>query len=457
MKNNTLFTAALSLIILMTSASAINAQKYPKGLVDKTVALVGGDMIQLSNIEAEVQMMLVQGITSDKYIRCEVLESMLESKLFLTQARLDSLKVGGETVEAELNNRIQQVMSQLGGEKAMEAYFKKPMYKIKQDWRDALSEQSLIQQMRSKVMQTTPDLTPSDVEKFYKSIPKDSLPIIPVQYQIRQILLYPNKETATIAIKEKLLELRERILKGEKFSNLATIYSQDTKSAVRGGELGMMSKQLLWPAFSDAAMSLKPGQVSQIVESPDGFHIIQLIAREGDMFNARHILIRPEYSSEDRSKAFKSLDSIKTLILADSITFEKAARRLSQDPKSFLNGGIMSDENTGAVLFEKDQLKPADYNVIKDLKPGEISEPFESVDNEGNLGHTVYKIIKIDRIIPAHPASFKEDFSILLNIAKDSNARKAIDEFITKKQRTTYIVIDPMFYNCPFKREGWIK
>ena len=296
-----------------------------------------------------------------------------------------------------------------------------------------------------------------DVEKFYKSIPKDSLPIIPVQYQIRQILLYPNKETATISIKEKLLELRERILKGEKFSNLATIYSQDTKSAVRGGELGMMSKQLLWPAFSDAAMALKPGQVSQIVESPDGFHIIQLIAREGDMFNARHILIRPEYSSEDRSKAFKSLDSIKTLILADSITFEKAARRLSQDPKSFLNGGIMSDENTGAVLFEKDQLKPADYNVIKDLKPGEISEPFESVDNEGNLGHTVYKIIKIDKIIPAHPASFKEDFSILLNIAKESNSRKAIDEFITKKQRTTYIVIDPMFHNCPFKREGWIK
>ena len=117
----------------------------------------------------------------------------------------------------------------------------------------------------------------------------------------------------------------------------------------------------------------------------------------------------------------------------------------------------MSDENTGAVLFEKDQLKPADYNVIKDLKPGEISEPFESVDNEGNLGHTVYKIIKIDKIIPAHPASFKEDFSILLNIAKESNSRKAIDEFITKKQRTTYIVIDPMFHNCPFKREGWIK
>lgn len=448
--------AVLTLAIIATSLSAAS-QKYNNGLVDKTVAIIGNDMIQLSSIEAEVQMMMVQGVTSDKNIRCEILEELLVNKLLLTQARLDSINVSTENIEGELNNRIQQVMTQLGGEKALEEYFKKPLFKLRQEWREAIHEQLLTQEMQRKVAQGAPELTPSDVEAFYNRTPKDSLPIISTQYQIKQIVLYPNKEAAVLAVKERLLEFRERVMKGERFANLATIYSQDPGSAMKGGELRMASKQLYWPAFSDAAMSLKPGQVSQIVETPDGFHLIQLIERDGDMFNARHILLKPLYTSDDRTKAFSKLDSIRTKIMADSINFETAAFRFSQDPKTYINGGLMAEQNSGSSLFEKDLLKPEDYAIIKDMKVGEISEPFESTDNEGRSGNTIYKIIKLEKIVPSHVATFKDDFHILLNEAKNQAALKEIDKFITKRQESTFIRIDPLFAGCPFKREGWIK
>jgi peptidyl-prolyl cis-trans isomerase SurA len=322
------------IVLLGLIAIPATAQKYTNGLVDKTIALIGNDMIQLSTLEAEVQMMLFQGVTSDKNLRCDVLENLLIQKLFLTQARLDSLTVNHEAVESNLNQRVQEAMTQLGGEKATEAYFKKPLYKIKEEWREALSEQSLVQNMQSEITRKAPQLTPADIEKYYKKTPKDSLPIISTQYQFSQIVLYPNKEDAIIAVKEKLLEFRERIMKGEKFSTLAMMYSEDPGSSPKGGELRMASKQLYWPAFSDAAMSLKVGQVSQIVETPDGFHLIQLIEKEGDMFNARHILLKPIYTSNDRVKAFAKLDSLKNLITTDSIKFELAARRFSQDLKT---------------------------------------------------------------------------------------------------------------------------
>jgi peptidyl-prolyl cis-trans isomerase SurA len=301
------------------------------------------------------------------------------------------------------------------------------------------------------------ELTPLQIKEFYEKTSKDSLPIISTQYQLSQIVKYPDTERAKVQVKEQLLEFRERILKGESFSMLATFYSEDPGSATKGGELGMASKTIFWPAFSDAAMALKEGQVSPIVETPDGFHIIQMIKKEGDMFNARHILIKPKYTIDDRTKAFKTLDSIKTAIVTDSISFFLAARIHSQDQYSRTNGGLMADQNTGSTLFEKDQLKPADYAVLKDMKVGDISAPFESLDNEGRSGNTIYKIIKLDKIIPSHVATFDDDFSILQNVANSAQAQKAIDKFLKDKIKTTYIVVDPLFHNCDFEREGWIK
>ena len=212
-------------------------------------------MIQLSAIESEVQMMLMNGVPSEKNLRCKVLENLLVHKLFLTQARLDSLTPNLDMVESTLNSRIQETISKAGGEKAMEEYFRKPMFRIKQEWREALTEQSLVQSMQSKIAQKAPEMTPKDVKEFFRSLPKDSLPPISTQYQYRQLVLYPDREEAVMAVKERLLEFRERVMKGERFSTLAAIYSQDKGSALNGGELGLAPKQTYYASFSDAAVS----------------------------------------------------------------------------------------------------------------------------------------------------------------------------------------------------------
>ena len=450
--NNSRLFAIIAFMMLTVSASA---QKYPNGIVDKSIAVVGNEMIMISDLEEEVQMMRAQGIMSDRNARCEILESMMEAKLFLMQARLDSLEVNNDMVEGELRNRIDQVRTSLGGDQEVEAYFGKPIYKLRQEWREALETQSLTQQMQQNIAGGIPELTPYDVQKFLEKTDTADLPVVPVKYQLSQICLYPDREAAKLAVKERLLSIRERIINGEKFSTLARIYSQDPGSARKGGELGMASKSIFWPVFSDAAMALKPGVVSQIVETPDGFHIIEVLEKKDDMFNARHILLKPEYTSEDRTKGFNKLDSLRTEIGYGAVTFELAARFYSEDPATRTNGGQMADPHSGSSYFEIDQLKPQDYNAIRELNEGDITEPFESLDNEGRDGNLVYKIVKVDKVIPAHPASFSNDYSLLLDYAKQEKSMEAIDNFINSKIKSTYIIIDPLFKDCVFERDGW--
>lgn len=444
--------------VFLFAAASINAsaQKYQGGIVDKTIAVVGNEVIMISDIESEAQMMQYNyGMQSDRKARCELLESMMSSKLFLMQARVDSLVVNNEMVESELTNRIDMLKTNLGGEEAVEKEFGKPIYKLRQEWRSDLEDQSLTQQMQQDISRKIPALTPYDVQQYVASTDQEDLPMVPVKYQLSQICIYPDREAANLAVKERLLAIRERIINGEKFSTLARLYSQDPGSARKGGELGMASKSIFWPAFSDAAMALKPGIVSQIVETPDGFHIIEVLEKKGDMFNARHILLKPEYTAEDRNKAFRVLDSLKTELNNEAVTFELAARFYSEDPATRTNGGQMADPNTGSSYFEIDQLKPQDYTAINGLNVGDISDPVESLDNEGRDGNTVYKIIKVDKIIPAHPATFQNDYNLLLDNARQELQMKAIDDFINSKIASTYIVIDPMFEDCVFERDGW--
>ena len=446
------FAIAVAGIAIAVSASA---QKYPNGLIDKTIAVVGNEMIMISDLEEEVKIQSYGAYMSDMSGRCDMLEQMMEAKLFLMQARLDSLAVNNDMVESSLNDRVNNIRTYYGGDAGVEKEFGKPMYKLRQEWRKSLEEMSLTQQMQGEIAKKAPQLTPYDVQKYLEETDKADLPMVPTKYQLSQICIYPDREAANLAVKERLLAIRERIINGEKFTTLARLYSQDPGSARKGGELGMASKAIFWPAFSDAAMSLKPGVVSQIVETPDGFHIIEVLEKDGDMFNARHILLKPEYTSEDREKAFKTLDSLKTELANDAVTFELAARFYSEDPATRTNGGQMADPNTGSSYFEIDQLKPQDYNAIRELNEGDITEPFESLDNEGRDGNLVYKIVKVDKIIPAHPASFSNDYSLLLDYAKQEKSMEAIDNFINSKIKSTYIIIDPLFKDCVFERDGW--
>ena len=445
----------VAIVTFVMTAVAASAQKYQDGVIDKTIAVVGNEMVTISQLEEEVQMMRAYGMLSDKSGRCEILEQMMSSKLFLMQARVDSINVNNDMVESELRNRIDNVRTQLGGDEGVEEYFKKPIHKLRQEWREAITNQTLTQQMQQEISKNVQDLTPFDVQKYIDGVDQADLPMVPTKYQLSQICIYPDREAANLAVKERLLAIRERIINGEKFTTLARLYSQDPGSSRKGGELGMASKSIFWPAFSDAAMALKPGIVSQIVETPDGFHLIEVLEKKGDMFNARHILLKPEYTSEDREKAFKTLDSLKTELAKNEVSFGLVAKFYSQDPATRTNGGQMSDPMSGSSYFEMDQLKPQDYAAIKDLKEGEISAPVESLDNEGRNGNTVYKIIKVDKILPAHTATFAQDYNQLLDQAKQQKSMDAINKFIEDKIRTTYIIIDPMFKDCSFEHAGW--
>ncbi len=443
------------LIAFSVMSLPLSAQRY-NGVVDKSIAVVGNEMIRLSDLESEVQMLNAQGYSSDKNIRCELLERMMESKLFLMQARVDSLTVDSDMVAASLTQRLDQVRTALGGDAQVEEYFGMPLYRLRQEWQAQLEEQSLTQKEQQQIASKIPELTPYDVKQYLDTADVSSLPVIPMKYQMSQICVYPDREAAALAVKERLLSLRERIINGEKFATLARLYSEDPGSAMKGGELGMASKSIFWPAFSDAAMSLKPGTISQIVETPDGFHIIEVLEKNGDMFNARHILIKPHYTQEDQDKAFERLDSLRTMIVVDSVmTFDLAARFYSEDPATRTNGGQMADPNTGSSYFEIDQLKPQDYEAVKDLEVGEVSQPIASLDNEGRDGNLVYKIIRLDKIVPAHTANFESDYTDLLNLVVQMKQMEAIDEFIDEKLDSTYIVIDPLFGDCDFSREGW--
>ena len=453
------FIKGVAAFLFATISLAASAQRYSDGIIDKTIAIVGNEVIMLSQLEDEVQMMSAYGMMSDKNGRCEILETMMSSKLFLMQARLDSLEVNNDNVEMMLTQQVDNVRQQLGGDAEVEKYFGKPLYKLRQEWRENFKDQALTQQMRQEIISKLPDLTPQDVREYVGRTDVEDLPMVPVKYQLSQICVYPDREAAGLAVKERLLALRERIMNGEKFSTLARIYSQDPGSALRGGELGMAPKSIFWPVFSDAAMALKPGVVSQIVETPDGYHIIDVLEKDGDMFNARHILLKPEYTSEDREKGFQLLDSLRNEILAENMTFEVAAWAYSEDPATRTNGGQMADPSTGSSYFDIDALKPQDYAAVRDLKAGEISRPIESRDNEGleagRDGNVVYKIVKVDKIIPAHTATFSNDYSLLLEQAQAEQSQKAIDEFIDSKIGGTYIIIDPLFGDCDFERAGW--
>ncbi|SDC50534.1 peptidylprolyl isomerase [Williamwhitmania taraxaci] len=445
-----LVSSCFALALLSTAAIAV-AQKVS---VDQVVAVVGSDAILLSEIEQEVMQMRAEGLPVNETSRCTILENMMIQKILLNQARIDSIIPNMAQVESQLEQRLAFFSNQLGSQKAVEEYFKKSIYDIKADLKESLRDQIQTQQMQSKVSEKV-TITPSEVKAFYKQMPSDSLPMINQQYEILQIVKTPSAASqAKFNVKEKLLELRQRIVDGEKFSSLAILYSEDPGSARRGGELGFRSRGELVKPFADAGFNLKPGQVSQIVESEYGYHIIQLIEKKDDKVNVRHILMKVKFAPGEEMEAIRSLDSIATAIRHDSITFARAAMKYSDDKNTKVNGGLLVNSQAGSSKFEKDQLMPADYFALKELKEGEISSAFESRDETANV---VYKIVSVKRILPAHKANIKDDYDVIQGIALRKLQQEFFLKWLDQKKKGMFIRIDPQFAKCDFKGEGWVK
>ena len=428
-----------------------------KNIIDEVVWVVGDESILKSEVEeqrlrAEYEKTPLEG---DPY--CVIPEQMAIQKLFLHQAAIDSITVNESAVNNQVESQLNYYVSQIGSKEKVEEYFRKPTSELREDLRDMIRNQQLIQQMRSKLVEKIKS-TPADIRRFFNKIPADSIPTVPAQVELQIVSFEPPVplEEST-RIKDRLRDFTERVTSGTTdFSVLARIYSEDTESAKRGGELGFMGRGQLVPEFATVAFNLlDPKKVSRIVQSEFGYHIIQLIEKRGDKINCRHILLKPRVSIEEKTKAIHNLDSISGLIREGKITFEQAVMAYSQDKNTALNAGLMLNDKTGTSKFEYQDLIPEIAKIVYDKKVGEISAPFSMISPTTNK--EVVAVVKIKSKVENHKANLTDDYQMLRAMYEDKEKQDFITNWIVKKQRETYISIDPAWVNCKFQYPGWIK
>lgn len=418
-------------------------------VVDKIVAVVGKNIIMQSDIEEQyLQYRLQGGIKGSAHsIRCEILEDHLFRKLMLNQAELDSIVVTDEQVESEMDYRIRYYVSQLGSQDKVEKYFNKTMAEIKDELRQIIRDQKLIDEVQRNIV-TGVSATPSDVREFFYSIPSDSIPMVSAQYEIAQLVKKPPITIdEKLAVKNRLYELRSRILKGERFSTMALLYSEDPGSAKKGGELGFKGRGELVPEFEAAAFALKDGEISEVVETEYGYHIIQLIERRGEFVNVRHILLTVKVSPAALQQAYNELDSIANLIRNDSITFDEAVRLFS-DEDDKVNGGYLVNPNDGSTMFAAEDLDQQVSLVVNRLEVGEVSSP---VPMKTKNDKDAFRLLIIKRKTTPHRANLKDDYALIQQWTMQKLRQEAINKWINDKSSKAYVKINEDYCDCDFQ------
>lgn len=460
---------AVTLALLFAGALAQKREV----MLDKVVAVVGGSSILYSEVDDYARQLVEQrrqeGYTSDRDPMNEALEALLTQKLLYNQAQIDSVTINQSDIVSRVEEQVQQMVDMEGSIPALEAKHHMPIFNIREIMRQRYEEQAYAQSMQSEVMNKV-TVIPGEVERFYKSISRDSLPTIADQYVYAQITKFPKSMTAAKQrTRERLLDMRERVITGNaKFENLARMYSQDG-TAMRGGEMDPSPLASLDASFAAALENMKPGQISEVVESQFGFHIIQMLDKRGQLYHFRHILLRPVYTSEELGESLNLLDSIADLIHKDSITFEQAALKYSDDASSKMNGGIVSnhdilerfnafDAKLTVTKFLKEDFgrfkSLDDYNALQRLKPGEVSDAYLTEDM---LGNQMAKIVKLVEVIPTHTASLNEDYLRLEEMALQDKQNRVFREWLSKKIDAMYVYISPEFRNGEFENKHWVK
>jgi peptidyl-prolyl cis-trans isomerase SurA len=443
-----LFVITLSVFLGLQNISA------QRKIIDEVVAVVGDKRILYSDIEQNYLQQKAQGDKVDENSRCLILENMLIQKLLLNQSEIDSLEVTDSQVDQELDSRMKYFINAIGSQEKLEEYFKKTTLEIKEDFRDEIRDGLLTGKMRQKITEGL-SVTPSEVRAYYKTIPQDSLPYINSEVEYNQILMYPkSNEKSIIDVREKLLNIRERIMNGESFATLAVVYSEDPQSAVKGGDIGWMTKTELEPEYAKVAFTLKKGQISKIVETAFGFHIIQCLDRTEDRVHTRHILLRPTIAPDEKRHIIARLDSVIRLVRLDSVKFDVAAIRWSEDQETKLNGGQAVNPFKGGTFWGMDEFRPNELSIINSLKVGEISEPYESMDSKGK---TCYKVIWLKKRTNPHVGNLKDDYNLFKARAAQSKQNELVNEWVEEKIKTTYIKIVDKYRSCPFEMHGWLK
>ena len=443
--NNIMNTVKIVLTFTMLCAAsiAINGQGL---VIDKVIAKVGTETILMSDVEQQFSY-----VSADKAptpdLKCEILQSLIGQKLIIHQAKLDSVEISPDEVEASLTFKVDRVLGQMNGDTELfeEVYNMTPL-QMKNNLRDDERDQMLVQRMQSSIIDGVA-ITPKEVKAFYESIPQDSVPYLSSEVELAEIVVQPlvNQEQKTIALR-KLLDIRKRIVEGgEDFAELAMKYSDDLGSGSRGGDLGFAQRGTFVPEFEAVAYTLEPGEISDPVETQFGFHILDLIERRGNKIHMRHILVKPDITEADRELAKSKLDSLSQLI-KEGADFQKVMKDNSlEDVPSYGNNGMLQNPNTGKTVFEMSELPSNVYFSIVDLEVDSITE---TLDYPLPTGETYYRIMKVMTKTKPHKASLEQDYNKILTYAKENKKNSYFAEWLESKLGSTYIDIDEDYLQC---------
>lgn len=447
--NNRLF--ALFFLAVLSLAPARSAS-----VIDEVAWIVGDEAILLSDVEEYRQRLKYEGSEFEGDPYCYIPEQLALQKLYLDQAKIDSIYADDKVVSNQVEMRINYLISQVGSKEKLEEYFKQDIASLREELTEMVSNQQIIQQMQRKIVGDA-KVTPAEVKQFFNSLPEDSIPDIPTQVEVQLLTVAPVINTKTIEeVKAKLRGFKDRVdAKETEFSTLAILYSEDKESAKHGGELGFMGRGQLVPEFADVAFSLRdPSRVSKVVETEFGFHIIQLIEKGGDKVNVRHILMKPKASLAEKNNAMARLDSIAAVVDSSILSFEQAVALYSVDKGSKNSLGLMTNAKTGSSKFQMSELPQDVAKAIYRLNQGEITKPFMMIDSKGN---EVYAIAKVKTLLKAHKANVEDDFMAIKAAYQEQKNSEILKAWVLEKQKSIYVRIDPKWRNCEFQYPGWIK
>ena len=425
-------------------------------VAEEVAWVIGDEPIFKSDIEEQYQQALYERVAIDGNPYCVIPEKMAVDKLFLDQARIDTVEVQASSISAEVESRINYFIANLGSKEKVEEYFRMPLPRLREKLNEVYSDQYSIQQVQNELTKNV-KATPSEVRKYYNSLPKDSLPYIPMQVEAQIITINPVIPQQEIdEVKSRLRDYANQVNSGEReFSTLAILYSQDQSTAVYGGETGFQSRSVLLPEYATAAFNLNDNKrVSNIVETDDGFHIIQLIEKRGDRINTRHILLRPKVSDKDLTDALVRLDSVRADISEGKHTFEEMALLISQDKDSRNNNGNMLNEKNHSSRFEMADLPAEVGKKISTMQPGDVSEPFVMINPKTRREQLA--IVKLVKRIDGHKADLAEDYMIIKEMCEADTKENILRNWVIKKQQSVYVYIEEGWRNCDFKYD-WLK
>ena len=432
-----------------------------QSVIDEVIWVVGDEAVLKSDVEAMRMQAAMEGVKWSGDPDCTIPEQIAVNKLFLHQADIDSIEVTEADVAQEVEQQISYWLEMVDGSRErLEEYKHQSISQMRQELRQEMRDRRKIQKMKMKLVEDI-SVTPADVRRYFNNLPQDSLPYVPTEVEVQIVTLTPRIEPEEInRVKDELREYTERVTKGEtSFQALARLYSEDPGSARQGGELGLVGRATLDPAFAAVAFNLTdPKKISKIVESEFGFHIIQLIEKRGDKVNVRHILKKPVVSDEAVEKAIVRLDSIAADIRKEQFTFEEVASLLSDDKDTRNNKGLMSNSNmqTGRISskFQMQELPQEVAKVVDTMQVGQISSAFQMLNQRGK---TVCAIVKLKNRVDGHKASITEDFQVMKDVVLAKRNEECIHQWVVDKIKSVYTRLNDNYRDCQFEYEGWFK